>query len=127
MPLDPLRRTLRNGIVVLAKETRTTPSVTIVVGIRAGAYYDPDGREGTSALVARVLDRGTETLSASAIADELDGRGASLSVMAGRHQLTINATCLADDFAAIFPLVADVIRRPLFDAREVENRRAELL
>jgi zinc protease len=127
MPLDPLRRTLRNGIVVLAKETRTTPSVTIVVGIRAGAYYDPDGREGTSALVARVLDRGTEKLSATAIADELDGRGASLSVMAGRHQLTVSATCLADDFEAIFSLVADVIRRPLFDAREVENRRAELL
>jgi zinc protease len=126
MPLDPVRRRLPNDIVVLAKETRTTPAVTILVGIRAGAYYDPIGREGTAALLSRVLDRGTEAFSASAIADELDGRGASLSVMAGRHQLTVSATCLAEDFQTLFGLVADVVRRPLFDHLEVETRRAEL-
>ena len=126
MPLEPLRRTLRNGIIVLAKETTTTPAVTIVVGLRAGAYYDPDGREGTAALVARVLDRGTETHSGAAIADHLDGRGAALSVMAGRHQVTVSATCLAEDFDVVFGLVADVIRRPLFADREIETRRAEL-
>ena len=127
MPLTPLRHTLRNGVVVLAKETRTTPAVTILVGVRAGAYYDPTGREGTAALVARVLDRGTERHSEAEIADELDGRGASLSVMAGRHQLTVSATCLSEDFETIFSLVADITRRPLFDPREVETRRAELL
>lgn len=127
MPLTPLRRQLANGITVLAKETRTTPAITILVGVRAGAYYDPDGREGTAALVARVLDRGTEVRSAGDIADDLDGRGASLSVMAGRHQVTVSATCLSEDFDAIFALVAEVIRRPLFDEREVETRRSELL
>jgi zinc protease len=127
MPLEPVRRTLPNEIVVLAKETTTTPAVTILVGLRAGAYSDPDGLEGTAALLARVLDRGTETRSAIEIADELDGRGASLSVIAGRHQLTVSATCLAEDFDRIFALVADVIRHPLLDPRDVETRRAELL
>ena len=127
MSLAPLRETLNNGVVVLAKETRTTPAVTVLVGVRAGAYYDPVGREGTAALVARVLDRGTERHTEAEIADELDGRGASLSVMAGRHQLTVSATCLSEDFDTIFTLVADITRRPLFDPREVETRRAELL
>lgn len=127
MALNPLRHLLRNGIVVLAKETTTTPAVTIVVGLRAGAYYDPDWREGTAALVARTLDRGTITYSGAEIADIFDGRGASLSVMAGRHQVTVSATCLAEDFDVIFGMVADVIRRPLFDGHEVETRRAELL
>jgi zinc protease len=127
MPLDPMRRTLDTGLVALAKETRTTPAVTLLVGVRAGAYYDPDGREGTAALAARVLDRGTETRSAAEIADELDGRGASLSVMAGRHQLTVSATCLSEDFDRTFALVADVVCRPIFDGAEVETRRAELL
>ena len=76
---------------------------------------------------ARVLDRGTVRYSADQIADELDGRGASLSVMAGRHQLTVSATCLAEDFDRTFSLVADVVCRPRFDRREVETRRAELL
>ena len=127
MPLNPVRCTLANGITILAKETRTTPAVTILAGVRGGAYYDPPGREGTAALVARVLDRGTETRSAEAIADELDGRGASLSVMAGRHQITVSATCLAEDFDTIFELVADVVQRPRFDEDEVRTRRAELV
>jgi zinc protease len=126
VPLIPLRRVLPSGVVVLAKESRTTPAVTILVGIRAGAFYDPPGQEGTAALVARVLDRGTETHSGTEIADELDGRGASLSVMAGRHQLTISATCLAEDFASIFSMVAEIARTPLFDPPEVEMRRADL-
>ncbi len=127
MALDPLRRVLPNGVAVLAKESRTTPAVTILVGVRAGAYYDPDGAEGTAALLGRVLDRGTESRSAADIADELDGAGASLSVMAGRHQVTVSATCLTEDFVRTFRLVADVIRRPLLDPQEVETRRAELL
>lgn len=127
MALAPLRQPLGNGMVVLAKENRTTPALTILVGLRAGAFYDPPGLEGAAALVARVLDRGTETRSAADIADDLDGRGASLSVMAGRHQLTVSATCLAEDFEALVELIADVIRRPLFDHREVETRRQDLI
>src|SRR4029453_10398371 len=114
MALNPLRRILANEIVVLAKENRTTPAVTLLVGVRAGAYYDADGREGTAALVARVLDRGTTTRPAANIADELDNRGAALSVVAGRHQLTVSATCLTEDFEAIFAMVGDILQHPLF-------------
>jgi zinc protease len=127
MPLDPLRLSLANGLCVLAKETRTTPAVTMLLGLRAGAFYDENGREGTSALVARVLDRGTSTRSGAEIADELDGRGASLSVATGRHQVTISATCLSEDFAAIFALLADVVRHPLFDERDITTRKGDLL
>jgi zinc protease len=127
MPLDPLRLTLPNGMTVLAKETRTAPAVTILLGIRAGTFFDPEGREGTAALIARVLDRGTHSRSAAEIADELDGRGASLSVAAGRHQITVSATCLSEDFDAIFALMADVVQHPAFDERDVITRRADLL
>jgi zinc protease len=127
MPLNPTRQSLRNGAVVLAKETRTTPAVTILAAVRAGAYYDPVGFEGTAALVARVLDRGTHDRSEVDIAEQLDGCGASLSVMAGRHQLTVSATCLAEDFGEIFALVSDIVQHPRFEPHEVETRRAELL
>lgn len=127
MPLSPLRRRLANGVTVLAKETKTTPSVTILAGMRAGALLDPPGAEGTAALVARVLDRGTASRTAAAIADDLDGRGASLSIVAGRHQVSVSATCLAEDFEPILRLVADVLRHPSFPPAEVETRRSELV
>ena len=127
MPLNPRRVVLDNGIVVIAKANHTNPTVSTLVGVKAGGYADPPGLEGTAALCARVLDRGTVTRSADAIADDLDGRGASLSVVAGRHSTALAATCLADDFASVLALVADVARHPRFADSEIATRRETLI
>jgi zinc protease len=125
--LNPKRLTLDNGVTVIAKSNHTTPAVSLIVGVRTGAFSDPADRDGTATLCARVLDRGTVTRSADAIADDLDGRGASLSVAAGRHQTAITATCLSDDFPAVLALAADVARHPRFDDQEIETRRDNLI
>lgn len=125
--LNPTRVTLDNGVTVIAKSNHTTPAVSILVGVRTGAYADAPQRDGTAALCARVLDRGTMTRSADAIADDLDGRGASLSVIAGRHQTALAATCLSGDFAPVLSLVADVARHPAFAESEIATRRENLI
>jgi zinc protease len=127
MALNPVRFTLDNGATVIVKENRTTPAVSILAGLRAGAYDDPPDAEGTAALVARVLDRGTNARTASELADDLDGRGASLSVTASRHVVSVSATCLADDFAPVLAIVADVLSAPLFPEPDVVTRRGELI
>ncbi len=127
MALNPTRHVLDNGVTVIVKANHTTPAVSLLVGVRAGAYSDPPDREGTAALCARVLDRGTVTRPAEVIADDLDGRGASLSVVAGRHQMAISATCLADDFGSVLALAADIARHPAFPDAEVNTRRADLI
>jgi len=125
--LDPTRHVLDNGVTVIVKANHTTPAVSLLVGVRAGAYSDPADREGVAALCARVLDRGTVTRPADVIADDLDGRGASLSVVTGRHQMAISATCLSDDFGAVLALAADIARHPAFPDAEVNTRRADLI
>lgn len=125
--LAPARVVLDNGITVIAKANHTTPSVSIVVGVRTGAYADPAGREGVAALCARVLDRGTVSRPADVIADDLDGRGASLTAGTGRHLMSVDATCLAEDFPSVLALVGDVVRHPAFAESEVTTRRADLI
>jgi zinc protease len=125
--LNPKRQVLPNGITVIAKANHTSPTVSLLVGVRTGAYADPAGKDGTAALCARVLDRGTAKRSAEVIADDLDGRGASLSVVAGRHQMALAATCLADDFEPVLNLVADVARHPGFPDKEIATRREQLI
>jgi zinc protease len=125
--LKPTRDVLPNGVTVLVKPNHTTPAVSLLVAVRAGAFQDPSGREGTAALTARVLDRGTSSRTAGDIADALDGRGASLTVSAGRHQTALTATALAEDFAEVLALAADIIRNPIFPERDVATRRAELI
>lgn len=125
--LNPKRVTLDNGVTIIAKANHTNPTVSTLVGVKTGAYADPPERDGTAALCARVLDRGTMKRSAEAIADDLDGRGASLSVIAGRHQTALAATCLVDDFSAVLSLVADVARHPRFADSEIATRKETLI
>ena len=127
MPLTPVRQTLPNGVVVIAQENHTTAAVSLVAAMCAGGYDDAPHREGTAALLARVLDRGTATRTADQIADDLDGRGASVTVSAGRHQIAVSATCLANDFAPVLAIVADTLAQPVFPERDVATRRAELI
>ena len=127
MGLNPTRHVLDNGVTVIVKSNHTTPAVSLLIGVRTGAYADPADREGTAALCARVLDRGTITRPADVIADDLDGRGASLSVATGRHQMAISATCLSGDFGAVLALAADIARHPAFPDTEVNTRRADLI
>jgi zinc protease len=127
MALNPRRTVLDNGVTVIAKANHTTPAISLLIGVRTGAYADPPEREGTAALCARVLDRGTVTRPADVIADDLDGRGASLSVVTGRHQTAISATCLSDDFGSVLTLAADIARHPAFADGEVNTRRADLI
>ena len=127
MALNPKRVVLPNGITVIAKANHTSPTVSLLVAARTGAYADPPERDGTAALCARVMDRGTSKRSADVIADDLDGRGASLSVIAGRHQMALAATCLADDFEPVLSLAADVARHPAFADKEIATRKETLI
>ena len=127
MALNPKRVVLPNGITVIAKANHTSPTVSLLVAARVGGFNDPPERDGTAALCARVLDRGTSKRSADVIADDLDGRGASLSVIAGRHQMALAATCLADDFEPVLTLVADVARHPAFADKEIATRKETLI
>ncbi len=127
MALDPQYRVLANGVTVIVQANRLIPAVSIAVGVHAGAIADPEAAPGTAALTARVLDRGTATLDADAIADRIEGCGASLTSAAGRQQTVVSATCLAADLAAVLPVVAEVVRAPALPEADVATRRGELL
>jgi len=66
--LSPTRHVLANGLTVLAKETRTTPAVTIHAGFHGGTAYDPPGLAGLAHFVSKTIDRGTESRTADQIA-----------------------------------------------------------
>lgn len=125
--LSPVRSTLENGMVVLAKQTSATPAVTIHAMIRAGTVHDPVGLPGMAHFAAKVLDRGTMMRTAGDIADALDERGVSLSIKAGRHTTGLSVDCLSEDVDGILELVAEIIRHPSFPEDQVGLRRREII
>src|ERR1051326_8510403 len=61
--LSPTRSELANGVVILAKQTTTTPAVAVNLAVRAGSSCDPPGWPGTAWMLSRVIERGTDTRS----------------------------------------------------------------
>ena len=125
--LSPSREVLANGVTVLAKETRTTPAVTVLAFLRAGSVYDPPDCDGIAHFVSRTVDRGTERHTADDIAEQLDYRGVTLLCSVSRHVLSLACTCLVDDFDDVLALVADVVTCPRFPSTEVDRRRGEIM
>ena len=125
--LAPIRESLGNGGVVIAKSTRRTPAVAIDVAVRAGSVCDPAEALGAMNLLARVIDRGTATRSAADIAEELDSRGVSLITSVNRHFMFLLCTCLAADFEPTLSLIGEVLAEPSLPASEVEMRRREVV
>lgn len=125
--LAPSRHVLPNGGVLIVQETAFSPAVTISIAFRAGSLDEPDDRPGLAWFVSRVIDRGTATRSADAIAEGLDDRGVALKVSTNRHVITLSCTCLAEDFADVLAVLADVAQRPTFPDPEIEKRRSETI
>jgi zinc protease len=125
--LNPIRRVLPNGLTVLAKETRTTPAVTIYAGFHAGTVYDPTDCPGVAHFVSKTIDRGAVGQTADQIAEDFENRGASLSVALNRHAMWLVCTCLSEDFEQVLGLVGNVAMRPTFPDAEIETRRGEIV
>jgi len=125
--LSPVRRLLDNGVVVIAQETAFSPAVTISLAFRAGSLYEPADRTGLAWFLGRVIDRGTTTRPADAIADGFDDRGVALKVSTNRHLTTMSCTCLSEDFGDVLGVLADVARDPVFPHEEIDKRRAETI
>jgi zinc protease len=125
--LAPMRAVLDNGVVVLGKETRTTPAVTINLAMRAGSICDPADAPGATYLLSRTIDRGTTTRSADEISDELDNRGIALTTTVTRHVFSIVCTCLAEDFDAVFALLGDIVMSPTLPDSELATRKGEVI
>ncbi|HEX2446242.1 MAG TPA: pitrilysin family protein [Vicinamibacterales bacterium] len=125
--LSPVRHQLPNGAVALAQESPATPAVTINATMHVGSVDEPPTMLGLSYFTSRLIDRGAGELDADEIAEELEGRGVSLNIAATRHAISITATSLVEDFAAIVDIVSDIVCRPLFPEQQIELRRAEII
>jgi len=127
MALNPVRTRLDNGVSLLVKQTTTTPAVAISLAVRAGSIADPAGTPGMTWLLSRVIDRGTDTRSAADIAEELDSRGITLTVIVTRHVFSLGCRCLADDFETVLALLADIVMSSSLPEEEIATRKGEVI
>ena len=125
--ITPKRIVTENGMVLLLVEQHSLPIVSVEALIDAGAIYDPNEKAGRATLTASLLEEGTKKRSAPEISQAVDFIGADLSASADQDFMTAQLKMLKKDVDAGFDLFSDILINPVFDPKEVERVRNNLL
>jgi zinc protease len=119
------RRRLENGVEIVVAPVSKLPLATVAVLIDAGAVCDPQGREGTAQLVAKLLLEGTEKSDGGELTERFERLGATVDASADWDAAAVTMTALTDRLPAAFDLLGEVLRTPAFRPREVTRLKAE--
>jgi zinc protease len=125
--LRPDRIALDNGLVLLHNRVAANPSVVVRALLRAGASRETADEHGIASLTGRMLRQGTKNISKSALAEELDGMGAGLSVDVAYALVAVSIKCLSGDFPRAMQILSELVRRPTFPADELDRLRGQVL
>ena len=121
------RVTLSNGIRVTLARRTAVPKVLVSLNFDAGTSADRLDAPGTQAAMLALLDEGTATRSATAIAEEQERLGASISAQAGLDSSVVLLDALTANLAPSLALMTDLVRNPRFAAEDVARVRDQRL
>ena len=121
------RAKLKNGVEVVFARRTTVPTVNVAVSFDAGYAADPHSALGTQSLMLSLMDEGTTSLDSIAFAEAKERLGAQIDATANADETVFSLFALKPNFRASLGLLADYIRNPAFDGKELERVRAQQL
>ena len=115
------RIVLPNGITLIIVENQAANLIAGRFFLKnAGLIWENLPQAGLSHLVAAVITKGTEKLSAIDIAEKVESTGASLGADASTDYFLLSLKTVAHDFPSMLQLIGEIMRSPTFPATEVE-------
>ncbi len=121
------RATLSNGVPVVLARRGGVPTVLVQLSFDAGFAADAQDAPGTQSLLLGVLEEGTESRSATQIAEDQERLGARIGTGAGLDSSSVSLAALTPNLAPSLDLLADVVRRPAFRDEDVARARDQQL
>jgi zinc protease len=123
-------RTLANGARFYVLENRFNPTVSLSGSLFAGPLYAPPDRRLLAAMAAGELAKGTRRRTKLEIAEDLEGRGASLTVSADASDpagVDVAGSSLSRDVDVLLDTLAEVLREPVFPEEELDKEKVRLV
>ena len=121
------RAKLSNGMSVVFSRRATVPVVKVSVAFDAGNAADNRQKLGTAALTTALLDEGTTSRNSLQISEEQERLGAGISAANSMDATNVGLYALKPNLDASLGLLADIIRNPAFDPKEVARLRSQML
>ncbi len=126
LAMPPVHRmVLPNRLVFLFAEEHSLPFLTLQLLVDAGSRRDPAGMEGLAHLTAKGLLLGTSRHTVTAINEQLDFLGASLSASSGKDFSTLRLRVLKKDLDQGFDHFLETLTQSIFPERELQRQVAE--
>ena len=123
----PVERRLANGMRLVIIERHELPIVTAYMVANGGSSTDPAGRAGLAELTADLLTKGTTTLSATQVVNQVETLGGAIGGDAVRDGMFLTLTVKSDELAPAMKVYADVAMHPAFAPEELERERLQAL
>lgn len=111
---EPSRSRLENGLRIISERRRGSGVAAIELGLESGMLHEAS--PGVAHLTGRMLEEGTQALSARRLAEAIEDIGGSLDISSSRISLKVRA----EDLEPAVSLLADLVRRPAFPKDEVD-------
>lgn len=120
------QNTLPNGMRTTMVEYGSLPKVYVSLIIKTGNVQEAANQVWLSDLLGKLMNEGTTSLSATALAKKAAGMGGQVGVSVGSDQFTIYGSALSEYASDLVKLVADVAINPLLPASEMDRLKADL-
>jgi predicted Zn-dependent peptidase len=116
--------TFPNGLTLLAERMPHVRSAAFSFLVPAGCVNDPPAQLGMASILADMLTRGAGERDSQALSEALDRLGVDRSESAGTINMTFSGATLARNLHDVLTIYADILRRPLLPADELEAAQA---
>jgi predicted Zn-dependent peptidase len=102
-------------------------SAAIGIWVTAGGRHERPEQNGIAHFLEHMAFKGTETRSALQIAEAIEDVGGYINAYTSREVTAYYARVLRNDVSLALDVVADILRNPVFDPKEIEVERHVIL
>lgn len=114
------------GLTAWLMESRNLPMLSVEVNFRAGAAFEPAGKEGLAQFTASLFDEGAGPYNATEFKEELEAIGARFGGSADTLDIGVHLTTLTQHQDRAFELMGLAVREPQFADEAIERIRSQL-
>jgi predicted Zn-dependent peptidase len=119
--------TLPNGFRIVTEYMPGLESAAIGIWVTAGGRHERPEQNGIAHFLEHMAFKGTETRSALQIAEAIEDVGGYINAYTSREVTAYYARVLRNDVGLALDVVADILRNPVFDPKEIEVERHVIL
>ncbi len=114
---------LANGLRVLVKSSHRLPFIDCRLVFQGGVLSEPIADNGVNLMMAKLLMKGTETMSAEELMSTIESLGGNLDSYSANNSFGLNMEVMQGDFDTGMRLMSEVVLRPAFPETALERER----